>query len=143
MPMTTVAVREVADEAVRPMRHALWLGQWRVALFYGRLDDGVKGECAIALAHQNAKVTIDPEQHDDAKDVLFTLRHELLHLAIAYFEQARKVVYQFLQGDSYDAVDVAFTLGAEHAVSAVERILDGAGLSPKRLVARGLKEIGE
>ena len=141
VPLKTV--REAADAAIRPMRHALRLDHWHVRLHYDRLDDGVMGQCLMYLAHQNAHITIDPEQHDSLKEVLHTLRHELLHLALGYFEQARKTVGQFLQGDPFDACDVAFTLGAEHGVKVIERFLDGGGLTPARLIARGRKELGE
>lgn len=124
------------------MRHALWLGHWHVDLVYERLEDDAIGQCKIRLAHQRAEVCIDPAAHETEGDVLDTLRHELLHLACGYFDHARQCVHSFLNDEEFSSVDQSFTLGAEHSVSAMERFLDGNGLTSKKLVENGRRELG-
>ncbi len=142
-PLSTDEARKIINDAIDPMRHVLWLGQWHMDLSYGRLDDGVMGQCRIHLTHQRAEIQFDPQSHKTKEDLLDTLRHELLHLVIAYFDHARTTVAQYLQGDPFDACDVGFTLGAEHSVRGMERVLDACGLTPAKLIKRGNKMLGK
>lgn len=144
--LSTDRVRATVDMALRPMRHALALNGWTVTMYYGREDDDTKGSARIVARDRRVKINIDPGAHEDEADVLETLRHELLHVAHGYFELPRELLCQFLDGDSFDAVDVGFSLAAEHTVDVLELALDGLGLTPLVLVERGremLEMLGE
>jgi len=142
MPLPTEDVRAIAVEAVGPMKHALWLGAWRITVKYGRLDDGCMAQVHAKVAYQQARITIDPEQHETKADVLDSVRHELLHLVCAYFDHAHDVVAHFVSERENAAMHEAMHLASEHSVSHMERFLDGFGLTPAKLVSRGKRELG-
>lgn len=142
MNFSDQSAKAVIDPAVRPMRHALGLNNWRVDIEYGVLGERL-GECVVNATYQRGTVTIDPAQHESEDELLDTLRHELLHLIHGDFETCRRITAQFIEGDSFDAMDVGWHLGAERTVLALERLLDSLGLGPRELVAKGREQMGE
>ena len=137
MNMNDAQVREVVDGAIREMRMAMGLSRWHVNVNYRSLADDDIGTCLLDVPHYRATVELDPAKHEDADEVLKTLRHELLHVCHAYFEVPRGVVGEYLSTTSFNAVDVSFKLAAEHTVASMEWLLDDQGITPRKLVERG------
>ncbi|MCG8556242.1 MAG: hypothetical protein MJD61_13280 [Proteobacteria bacterium] len=124
------------------MRHALWLGSWHVDVDYAPLQGSVMGENHINLPYLQCRISIDPESHDTESEVLETLRHELLHLCCGYIDHPRRCVSEVVKDhDVFSSLDQSFTLASEHAVLAMEKVLDFNGLTPAKLIENGRREL--
>ena len=135
--------RQALNAAIRPMRHMMCLGQWTIDLECVRLEGTTMGACTVSLDHRRARIDIDPEKHEEVGELLDTLRHELLHIAHAYFLTARTAMSPFVSEKEFESVDHSFTLGEEHTVASFEGILDACGMTPERMIELGEEQLSE
>ncbi len=119
--------RAIVEAHVDEMKRLLGVATWKIRVdFVDHSDKNLCGTCDRQLPYQFAVITIDPAVHSSQRDVLDTLRHELLHVVLAPFDSYRALAIANIKSDSpMDKVeDKAWELSVESAVLAIERVLD-------------------
>lgn len=124
MPLDRPQVRDIVDANIAKMQRVLQLQPWQVEVTFVRLGENVRGECRLDIGHRKIAIGIDPDGLDDAAEVLFVVRHELLHAFDAEMELYRDAVRRLIPGDASDALDEVFVFAAERLVLCLERMLD-------------------
>ncbi len=130
--------KKLAQDALRPMKYAMGLGEWRVTVIYDSLN-GQMGSICPDPSRRRATMKLDLQDHVDKNDLLDTIRHELLHLMHFQFEVYRKMLYQFITKPEEYAADQIWDDAIESLVFHLETMLDACGLTSKRILNRGIK----
>lgn len=132
--MDKSAVGRVVDAHMRRLMWRLQVQAWKVDITYGRPGGGRwVASCERAAPYLRATIELDPDAHADEAAVVESLRHELLHLLLAPFDQYRDLVTCALAPDSPmdEAERGAWRYAVEQTVGNLERMLDhGARPSP-------------
>lgn len=138
--MNTPEVRAIVRDHMDGFLYALRLKDWHVTVNYSRPDNGVMGTCHADPSYRTALIEIDPAQMDNEYDVIFTLRHELLHCLHSQFEVYRKQIFQLVHDTMVlNALDQAFNHASEVTVTSMEDMLDiGLGFTPAGVARRGV-----
>jgi hypothetical protein len=109
------------------MKRLLGVADWKIRIdFVDHSAENLCGTCDRQLPYQIAVITIDPAAHSSQRDVLDTLRHELIHVMLAPFDSYRALAIANIKPDSpMDKVEEkAWILSVESAVLAIERVFD-------------------
>jgi hypothetical protein len=125
--MTATQVRAIVEAHIDEMKRLLGVADWKIRVdFVDHSAENLCGTCARQLPYQFAVITIDPVAHLSQRDVLDTLRHELIHVVLAPFDSYRAMAIANIKPDSpMDKVeDKAWKLSVESSVLAIERIFD-------------------
>lgn len=85
--MTTDEASAVLDRYSALVQEDFHLDDWDITYYLVRLEgepqgDGIfvyKGKIHSDFERKRAQILLDPDRHDDATELLRTLRHELLH----------------------------------------------------------------
>ena len=139
MPMDLSAVRALCDAAAPVMRDLLWVSDIRLDLVYGPCESGSHdAECERNAPYRRATITIDPARADDETDVLDSLRHELLHVALGEFDVFWEVAGAGVEADTPSATVLqrAWTLACERTVNTLENALDRMGWTSTAMAGR-------
>lgn len=125
--MTATQVKAIVEAHIEKMVRLLGVQAWKIDVLYEEAGQpNWAASCTRQLPYQMATIRIDPAMAKDEADVLESLRHELIHVALAPFDAYRDVVTSSIKPDSsMDAAEErSWTLAIESAVLAVERIFD-------------------
>ena len=134
-------VRAIVIEAAETMQVNLALREWDIRHYAEKCpNDSFTAQCRINTPYHRAFIWIDPAGHEAEDDVLDSLRHELLHLVGAEWEvYATMIMAGVEDSETMQRVeDRACTLASERTVSKLEKMLDGLGVTPRRLA--GMEE---
>ena len=134
-------IREVVNDALRPMRAALNLNGWFMNFKIASLEPNFIAECSADPNYSKATLTFDVNGFNNESELLTTLLHEMLHVALAKFELYRKAVRPLIDGDRFwTSLDEVYTHAQEDTVRQLEDMLrHGLNVTPRRLVTRGKK----
>ncbi len=137
--MNTAEVRAIVHDHMNGFLYALRLKDWHIGMQYRRPDNDAVANCEADTSYRTATITIDPAKMEDEYDVVFTLRHELLHCLHCQFEVYRKQVFQLVHDTMVlNALDQAFNHACEVTVTSIEDMLDiGLGFTPAGVGRRG------
>jgi hypothetical protein len=124
--MKPAKAQKIIDKALPGLVDALCLGSWRIVLVAEKLEggDGAQGLCRIWPEYMVAKITICCKS--SKKHILETLRHELIHLTLASFDQHGQIVAAAIPSALADVVAESNRAATERAVVQIEWILDRA-----------------
>ena len=140
--MDISAVRKIVEDCCRPMKHALYLNNWHFNIQYEILDGNTAGNVLIQPKYMRATIAIDASKHDDKKEVLDTLRHEMCHIVCGEMELVKELARQpITTEESANALDVVFSHAIEKTVTAMENMLDVIGMESEDLVRKGRKSM--
>lgn len=125
--MDVSEVKRIVEANIRPMIDALCLGHWRIGIDYTKTGR----DNWIAMCDRSggdyfvASIILDPEMHDDEREVLKSLRHELLHLHLAPFDLFRDAMTQHIVNDTPEAgqENRLWAFACEQTLGNVERML--------------------
>lgn len=127
--MTLDEAKKVVLKRMPALLRALGLGWWRVDVVWRKLDEGTKGECHMHPRYRRATIELDETEHDDADDLLHTLRHEALHVLHAEFAPLLDVARNLANTDEgRRLVACQWAESVERGVSALEVAFDCLGL---------------
>lgn len=130
---------EVASQVVGRnidwFRWALGLNHWTIHVNYRRLPDGCLGRCYADAKYSVATIELDEEQIQSGDALLFTLRHELLHVLHSEFDLVVNAALKEIDSKVAHSLLVSMKEAAqEKTVTMLERVLDcGLGATPDRL----------
>lgn len=128
--MDRSAVKAIVDANIRRLRWETQTQDWDVKVEYTRCEDGEATAWVVRnLPYRQAVITIDPEKAHDEAGVLNSLRHELLHVALAPFDAYLKAAQNFLADDAaaLRVLDGVWVFAVETAVGNLERLMDRVG----------------
>jgi hypothetical protein len=130
--MDRSAVKAIVDAAVGPMAALLGLSHWKIILDYGSTgDEDCAANCLRRIDYGTAFITINPEAMKDERQVLGTLRHELLHIHAAPFD----LFYEAALASTDEKADPALKRISRHAheqfVLGLERMFDSAPMAER------------
>lgn len=120
-------VKAIVDVNLEQVLWSLQLQDWNLKFEYrclGHGSDITQAECTPSPRYRKAVIVIDPAAAENEKDVMDSLRHELLHCLIADIETYRKAVGQLLERDVFNALDELFSDAVEATVRRIEQMLD-------------------
>lgn len=150
--MKTNECRALVRKHGLSMMRALAISQWRIDFRYDEIkaDDvpakfSVKATTDLCYRYEKAVVTINPEQMEDEKDFLQSLRHELIHLLLApfhaYDDYARTIMPERTE---WMTVNKIYHDRCEEMVLKVERMLEwGLNQTPAKMAAGARRRWGE
>ncbi len=125
--MNSSKVKIIVEANVGAMVEALCLGHWRIGIDYKKTgrDDWIAMCDRSGGDYFVASIILDPEMHDDEREVLRSLRHELLHLHLAPFDLYRDAMTQHIVNDTPEAgqENRLWAFACEQALGNVERML--------------------
>lgn len=138
MPLDHSQVRSIVNANIKKMRWALQLQDWQIDVTHVHLEGDTRGECRLDVPHRKLSIAIDSDEVNDEAEVLFVLRHELLHTFDAEMELYRSAVKHLVPGDVFDAIDDVFLHAAERLILCLERMLDhGLKIGVAEMCERG------
>ena len=116
-------VRAIVETNLDRIRTALNLHDWFIGINYGPTDNpNWAASCDRSGGdYQRASIVIDPHMHDTPEDVLKTLVHELLHLALAPLDVYRDAISSFAPSEADGMEQRVWTHAIEQAVTRLER----------------------
>lgn len=143
--MTVEEVRVIVEKNLDPMLEALGMGFWRVQVDFHKCEnDNWIASCTRNGDYVQAYIVIDPDRHFSEKEVLESLRHEVLHLVLEPFDLYRELVTQRLKdgGEKARIEARAFTRALEQSIVNLEKLLHNMDAKKLRLVSksRSVKE---
>lgn len=130
--MDASEVIRIADKHLPKMLWQLQLNMWTVRVDTASLQ-GMKASIRFEHEYENAVITIDPEQTQDERDVLDSLRHELFHIIHADFQLFRAVALQGVMQQDADAMDQVYDYACEKTVLRLERMFEHGLGSPDHM----------
>ena len=133
--MDASAVRKIVEQNIHWMRWACGLSGWTVDVAVKPLKGNTVGLCTAEPGYGRAAIDLDPAGHDSAEDVLWSLRHELMHILHIEFCEVGEMVREAVSQEAWNILSPAWARARESMVTAAERMLDnGLGLSPKAMM---------
>lgn len=127
-------LKKIVNKHIDFMLWDMQLNDWDIAVEYGNASVGLReregGGYAACVSmqpeYEKALITLDPDYHHSEKDVLESLRHELIHLLHSDFALYRDTVGEFIERDSaaWSACDLAYQTACEKTALRIERMLD-------------------
>jgi hypothetical protein len=120
-------VKRIVEANMRPMSEALGVHHWFFNIDYHSTgNENWKASCSRNIDYHHAHIIIDPAHCHSEKDVLESLRHEMLHVILAPFDLYRDLVTQHIQEDSVEARQErrAFNYAVEQMVLRLEKMFD-------------------
>lgn len=135
--------KEAAELARKHMAWAAWffgVDHWEIALKFETVVNG-KAQVYVRPLYRSATITFDLNDILDEEDLVKSLCHELLHIALGDYQTFMENVTAALTKEQTKIVDACWTEASERTVAHFERILDLQGFTAKRLpaVAKELK----
>ena len=132
--MNTDEVKAIVDDSLPLFSDAMGLDAWNIRVEY---DEGHSGNCVAEPMYKRALITLNPACLDTKTEVLFTLRHELLHVTQSGIQAYRLAVGRIVSGQGWDVLEEVYQQQAEDLVNRAERMLDmGLGMKPSRMIQR-------
>jgi len=125
--MTAKECKTIVNEYVVWLRWAMQLQDWTIDIEYCGIDKAL-GECTWNWRYRQATIRIDNEKFHESDTLLRVLRHELLHIMHAGYQQVTRSIPDLLEDVEKDA--------NEELVRRMERMLDdGLGIGPAKMAA--------
>jgi hypothetical protein len=127
--------RRIVEANLGPLARALGVGHWEISIVYGPAQGDLPvcdGHRAAARADVNppynsAVITIDPEQADEAAEVVERLKHELEHVVQSPFILYRRLMQSHLRTEAQRDQEAAlWSYCAEQGVVNLDRMWNGA-----------------
>lgn len=127
--MDASEVKRIVEAHLSDLVTVMWLGDWRITVEYGPTSsERWAASCDRQAADYNmATITIDPHKHYSEEDVVRTLVHELLHVALAPLDLYRDIITNLtpemseLGSPTALAEQRAWTHAIERSVTFLER----------------------
>jgi hypothetical protein len=133
--MTPAQAEEIVGAAMPALMWGLGLVGQHITVEYAPMESGSVGLCQALPDYQSAQIVLDPEQHgDDVKQLLDTLRHELLHVLLGSSDTYRSAVGQATTRKQMKILDISFASMCETHVTRIERMLDSLLLTPDAML---------
>jgi hypothetical protein len=145
MSLDRSEVKRIVDEHLEPLMSALGIRHWRIEVDYDRVggaDDGCVGHanCTRLPDYERAGITIDHDEQDDEKHLVYNLRHELLHVVIAPMDILYKSFVFGLEGEEFRKAETLWHHAVEMAVRNLERMCEGQEQHWRKVVASEQEE---
>lgn len=141
MPLNRPDAKAIVDRTFWDMQRALGLADWKLKVEWRKLDPNTKGQARLTPRYGHGTVAFDENEHDEEKDLLRSVRHELLHVLVAEHDPLRDVAHCLADSKTeHDLVNCTEQECAERMVLQLERTLDGLGLTPAVLAKKGRPE---
>lgn len=118
------AIKTITNSVVARWKYLLGIEEWKIKFRYTKLEDGGMGECRADPVYRKATIVFDLAEHKDKKDLLDTLRHEMLHIVHAEFEHFRDQAREYFSPAVATTLDDVYMIGAEACVRKLEGLLD-------------------
>lgn len=139
--MDATKVRSVYDAHIRNLMWALCLNAWQINVRPEKLAENVAGQYRVDFEYRRASIAIDPDENETETDVLDTLFHELLHVALSAYcmplNLARDLAHS---SDATTGINEAFRNASELTVHQIEYAFKvGLGMNVKKISALGAK----
>lgn len=138
--MKTKAVKRIVGNNIERMMRLMGLQAWAITVHYEECSNTKwSASCERHLPYQAATIVIDPAKAYSPLGVLLSLRHELIHVALASFDLFFGVAQRLTANqEGADALAFTWTQCVEGAVLQIERGYDWSGDNP--LSAEALAE---
>lgn len=126
--------KEIVDRNITRLLISMGINHWDIHIGYNlRESNGSKragGRCEATPDYNLALIQIDPDVHDDEKEVIKTLKHELFHVLLSPFDVYSEAVNLATADDpkSYQILERMFTHAKEKAVINLERFWRCSGI---------------
>jgi hypothetical protein len=140
--MDRSGVRRIVERNIEDLLHKLGIGHWKIVVEY-ELPDDPRGrraacDCLPLTPYNQARIRIDPNEIDDADDLLMKLRHELFHILLSPYRVYRHVQAATIPAGSPadEQEDRLWEYCDEQAVINLERMYQGLTAGPAPPVAR-------
>ena len=127
--MKKADVQRIVETNIEGIQRRLGLESWKIVVEYSPIridgdDTHYPGMCNTdPELFQKALITLDPEQHNNSAEVLYTLEHELCHCIGSNFDICQAVLARLITKREYKAVDVLFRIAHEQTVASIQSIL--------------------
>jgi len=137
--------REVINNALRPMRAALALNDWYVDFCFESMEGKVSAECVANPDYVRARFIFDHDKYDSVSDLLDSMLHEFMHVALSEYELYRKACRPLVNDEkAWASLDEVYVHACETTVHRLENmLLHGVNTTPRRLVSRGRRLLDE
>lgn len=131
--MNKKELKHIVDCNVKKMIKKLGLGEWQIKFRYKMSDEhkNCRGYCSIHSQSKQATITLNPRLLTIKREVISTLRHELVHLIVNIFSEYRHVIHTFIGTSSSPAtsrelavLNEAFNLAKEKITYDICRALE-------------------
>lgn len=132
--MDVSEVQRIVSDNILRLVEAVGVPHWQIDIQYGPLgNDSWKAMCSRNSDYDQATITIDPAQHVNEDDVLNSVIHELIHVALAPLDLYRNFMTAHmaeLGSVASDQERVLWSFTIEQLVRNIERGL-AKGIRPE------------
>lgn len=137
--------QEICKEWTPHIRWALQLQAWHINIEFETLkpnNSGPENRICKGQSHPDpryrlATIYIDPTEHDDKDDLLWTLRHEIIHVALSAYQPLYWQIQDATTPSEYQILETQRQNAEEQTVWQIEQMLDyGLGFGVKGMVQR-------
>lgn len=127
--MTLDDCKAVVDAHADAIATEHGVGYWKIVVHYKKCKNpNWAASVDVNFPYERATITLDPDHHDSAKEIIDSLRHEMRHIAHGPMYHFYDVATAHLEeGDpKLGAINEAWVLVVEQTNIYIRRAMDGA-----------------